>query len=232
MYCTTCGKEIADDSKVCGYCGAAVTAREEEGSYQAGGSSGPNYGGPQSYSQTGNFQQSNYNQQNYAQQPNYNQPGYTQQLNNSQQSNYGQQGYTQQPNYNQQGYAQQPNYDQPGYTQQPNYSQQGYAQQPVNVQSRYEEYKPDNKFNIVAFFFPFLWSLCKGMWEMALLDLGIGIVLGLIGIIPAIGWAICILGNLILNVLYGRNANYYYRLNKQIGIPFFKAIQNPQLRKL
>lgn len=175
MFCVNCGKEIPNDSVVCGYCGTAVekagSGRTE--SHAAGETS----------------------------------------------------GYNVQPNNENQRYNVQPNYGgQPGYNSQPNYAAQpGY--------NAYNRFKPDSKFNLWAFLFGFLWLLVHGLWDAAAVTLVINIILIAIS---ATGVGAIVAGpiGLVVSVLIGRNANYYYRLKEQYNIMPFKALRDPNLRRI
>lgn len=203
MYCTSCGKEIPDDSRVCGYCGSSVT-----GTYGAS----QQMTGQQPYSQPVNgqqpYSQSVNGQQPYSQQMNRQQP-YSQQMN-------GQQPYGQQMN-GQQPYGQLVN-SRPGYVQP--------AYMPGNNQNIVSD-----KFNIVAFFFPWIWLLVKGMWDAAGITFAIGFISGLLVAIPPVGVVVIPIVDLLIRIFWGRNGNYYHRLKSQMGISFIKALRNPNLRR-
>lgn len=92
----------------------------------------------------------------------------------------------------------------------------------------YGNLKPDNKYNLVAGLFPFLWSLVKGMWDLT----AVCLVFTIIGLIPVIGQVISLVWFFVSLILIGRNANYYYRLKKTQNIWMHQAIKDPQLRRL
>lgn len=94
-----------------------------------------------------------------------------------------------------------------------------------------EEFKPDHKFNICAFFFSTIWLLVKGMWDAAGIMIGLGMLGMVIGVIPGVGLILTSVIGIILGIFWGRNGNYYYRLKKQRGISFWRAFHDPQLRK-
>lgn len=183
MFCSKCGKEIPDDSKVCAYCGAQVQVQAESQPYHT---TQPN------------------NQQFHAASPN-NQP-YNGQPNS-------QQYYNGQPN-NQQYYNGQPN----------NQPYGGYA----NI-----SLKPDNKFNLAAALFIWIWAMFKGMWDIAIADFVLMFVMTFIAIvIPVVGVILFLIFLLAQFILFGRNANYYYRLKETQGISTLKALRDPNLRRL
>lgn len=199
MFCSVCGKEIANDSNVCGYCGAPV-----QGNTHNGGNMG--------------------NVQGYSNQVNNDQQYYSGQTNNNQQYNSGQANYNnQQLSYNNPQY----NNGQPGYNAPQQYNNgQGYNNQQNNGVN---SFKPDNKYNIVAALFTWIWALVKGMWDLAILD----IVISFIILIPVVGAIIWFIYFWVFRIAFvGRNANYYYRLKETQKISMFKAIQDPNLRKL
>lgn len=197
MFCSACGKEIASDSNVCGYCGAPV-----QGNTQNSG----NAENVQGYSDQVNNGQQNYSGQSY---------------NNNQQYNNGQ------ANYNNQQY----NNGQPIYNAPQQYNNGlGYYNQQNNNMYRF---KPDNKFNIVAGLFTWIWALVKGMWDLFLIDFLISLVIAFIthhnfGVGSVLDftyfWARLF--------FVGRNANYYYRLKATQKISMFKAMQDPNLRRI
>ena len=211
MFCSACGKEIASDSNVCGYCGAPV-----QGNTQNSG----NAENVQGYSdQVNNNQQYNNGQANYN----------NQQYNNGQ-ANYNNQQYNNgQPIYNNQQYNNgQPIYNAP---QQYNNGQGCYNQQNSNMYSL----QPDNKFNIIATLFTWIWALVKGMWDLFLVDLVIKIILLILTFIPVANIVALILRFIYFCariVIVGRNANYYYRLKATQKIYMFKAMQDPNLRRI
>lgn len=95
-----------------------------------------------------------------------------------------------------------------------------------------EEFKPDNKFNIMAFLFATIWLLVKGMWDAAGIMIGLGVLGIIIGLIPVVGLLLTSVTGIILGIFWGRTGNYYYRLKKQMGISFLEAFRDPQLRRL
>lgn len=97
---------------------------------------------------------------------------------------------------------------------------------------RSEEFKPDNKFNIIAFLFATIWLLVKGMWDAAGIMIGLGVLGIIIGLIPIIGLLLTGAIGIGLGIFLGKNGNYYYRLKKQMGISFLEAFRNPQLRRV
>lgn len=183
MFCTNCGKEIADDSRLCGYCGAPVETetgmqyQEDAGVEQQGRGAQGTPAGQQGCAGQGNF----VGQQNFQ----------------------GVGGYPQ-------------NYVGP----------QGYN---ANAQNRY---KPDNKFNVWAFLFGGLWFLFHGMWDVFLASIVYGILLLLVNVIPVVGQIVSLVMSVACLVIMGRTANYYYRLKDQSNIPTYKAIMDPNLRRL
>lgn len=94
-------------------------------------------------------------------------------------------------------------------------------QQQENVN---EQFKPDNRFNIMAFLFLWIWAAVKGLWDLMLIDL----ILSLVIFIPVVGWLFL----LIWRLFAARNANYYYRIKEQMKIPFYKAIQDTNIRRI
>lgn len=95
-----------------------------------------------------------------------------------------------------------------------------------------EVFKPDNKFNIMAFLFATIWLLVKGMWDAAGIMIGFSVLGIIIGLIPVVGLLLTSVTGIILGIFWGRTGNYYYRLKKQIGISFLEAFRDPQLRRL
>ena len=70
------------------------------------------------------------------------------------------------------------------------------------IEKSNEEYQ--GKFNLVAFFFTTIWSLTKGMWQLAIID-------AVIYLIPFVGIPLSV----VFGILVGRKANYlYYRKEK------------------
>lgn len=206
MFCSNCGKEIPDNLKVCGYCGTPVQ-RNVKNVGNAGNTKG--------YSN-----QVNNDQQYYSGQP-YNS---NQQYSNVQQSyNNNQQYNNVQPyNSNQQYNNGQPNYNTP---QQYN-NGQGFNNQQNNS---INNLKPDNKYNLVAALFTWIWALVKGMWDLAILDFLFTFII----LIPIVGAIIGFIYFWVFRIAFvGRNANYYYRLKETQKILMFKAIQDPNLRRL
>ena len=63
MFCSKCGKEIADNSQVCGYCGTPVTARTSYGQQNTQNTQQSVYGEPKP-SYTGQSQNQSYSYQN------------------------------------------------------------------------------------------------------------------------------------------------------------------------
>ncbi len=213
MFCSKCGKEIPDDSKVCAYCGAQVQVQAEGQPYNTTQPNNQPYNTVQPSNQP--YHAASPNNQPYNGQPN-NQP-YNGQPNN--------QPYNGQPN-NRQYYNGQPN-NQQYYNGQPN-NQQYYNGQPNNMMSANKSLKPDNKFNLAAAFFTWIWALFKGMWDLALLDFFISFLF----FIPVAGQIFAVLYLIFRIAIVGRNANYYYRLKVTMGIPMYKAIMDPNLRRL
>jgi hypothetical protein len=218
MFCGQCGKEIPHDSRVCSYCGAPVEGAEGSG-YTQPAASQPYQGQPnvQPYQGQPNVQpyQGQPNAQPYQGQPNA-QPY---------QGQPNAQPYQGQPNV--QPYQASPNgqpcqmqpYNQPYYNGQQYYN--GQSGSGYNL-------KPDNKYNLVAALFTWLWALFKGMWDLALFDFAVGLVF----LIPVVGWVVSVLYLIFRLAILGRNANYYYRLKVTMGIPMYKAIMDPNLRRL
>jgi len=141
------------------------------------------------------------------------------------QPNPGQQYYSNQADNNPQYYSNPTN----NYS--ANYMQQPYGSQFNNDNSRNLTFKPDNRFNLVAGLFTWIWALCKGMWDLFLLDFLISFICGIL--IP-LGIVIIPMGivKLARIIIVGRNANYYYRLKELEKIPMYKAIQDPNLRRI
>lgn len=132
----------------------------------------------------------------------------------SMQSDTNQQNYNNQTSNNQQNYGIQQPYNNPSY----------------NNYERNVTFKPDNKFNLVAGLFTWIWALVKGMWDLFLADMLICFICGLLT--PAGIGAILLLIYLIVRIVFvGRNANYYYRLKEMQKIPMYKAIRDPNLRR-
>ncbi len=205
MYCSNCGKEISEDYKVCGYCGAPVNV------------TAPTAGNSAQFPNN-NMQVQNNNMQVSNGTPQYN--------NGAPQYNNGI------PQYNN-GYPQYNN----GYPQYNNgYQQYNNGYQQYNGGSMYQQnyntgYDTDRKFNFVAAFFPWIWGMVKGMWDMALISLALSL-LGIPLAITGVGLVISIPVTIAQFLLFGRNANYYYRLKEERGITFFKAVSDPNLRRI
>ncbi len=103
----------------------------------------------------------------------------------------------------------------------------GASQANRNVKPK--QLKPDEKYNLVAAFFPLLWSLSKGMWDLSLLSffLGVAAIISLLtNLVIFLVWII------IRFAILGRTANYYCRLKKTQKIWMYKALMNPELRRL
>lgn len=125
----------------------------------------------------------------------------------------------------------QPNINQQYYSNPANNARPPYGNPPYIVNSRNFIFKPDNKFNLVAGLFTWIWSICKGMWDLFLIDFLVHFLFGLL--VPfGIGlllWVVYLVARI---VFIGRNANYYYRLKETQKIPMYKAIQDPNLRRV
>ncbi len=198
MFCSQCGKEIANDSKVCSYCGVPVQGTEEAGYTQPLNSQpyqAPPNGQPYQTPPGGQPYQVPPNGQPY-QTPPIGQPYQAQ--------SYGQ-PYQMAP-------AGQPYYN-------------GQSNQGYNL-------KPDFKYNLAAAFFPGLWALFKGMWDLAIVEIVIGCISVPLAPVAGIGVIIGIVMTIFNFGILGRNANYYYRLKATMGIPMYKAIADPNLRRL
>ena len=147
---------------------------------------------------------------------------YNSQINNNPQYYNGQPN-----NYNQQYYGGQPSYGvSPTYNNMPEANNQQY------YNNRDIKLKPDNKFNLAAGLFSWIWALFKGLWDMALLVIICDSVFGLLIFIPMVGWFFWLVYLLTRLFSVGRNANYYYRLKETQRIPFRKAIKDPNLRRI
>lgn len=103
---------------------------------------------------------------------------------------------------------------------------QGYSNQQNNSMNYL---KPDNKYNLAAALFTWIWALVKGMWDLAILDFLFTFII----LIPIVGAIIGFIYFWVFRIAFvGRNANYYYRLKETQKILMYKAIQDPNLRRL
>lgn len=199
MFCSQCGKEIANDSKVCSYCGVPVQGADKAGYTQ------PLNSQPYQVPPNGQQYQTPPGGQPYQVPPN-GQPY---------QTPPGGQPYQMQQ------------YNQPYYDGQPNNQQyfNGQLQQRYNL-------KPDYKYNLAAAFLPGLWALVKGMWDLAIVEIVINCISVLLAPVAGAGLIIGVVMMIFNLGILGRNANYYYRLKATMGIPMYKAITDPNLRRL
>ena len=195
MFCTKCGKEVAEGFQVCGYCGAPV---EQQG--------GVNDNVQQTSTQS--IQQgdggSMYTQNNNAQMNNG--QGYGQQMNNGQMYN---QGYNPQMN-NGQMYNQ-------------GYNPQMYN---ANYQNQMGPAYTGDGVTIVGFFFPFLWTLFKGLWEASLVI----VVIDLIFLIPIIGLILGAILHLACAIFICAKGKRYARLHREMNVSLIQILKDRQLR--
>ncbi len=99
--------------------------------------------------------------------------------------------------------------------------------------SRNGKLKPDKEYNLIAALFPLFWSLFKGMWDLSLFSfcLGVAAIISLwtnsvLDIAIFLAWIVARFAFL------GGTANYYYRLKKTQNIWMYRALMNPELRRL
>lgn len=237
MFCTNCGKEIPNDSRVCGYCGKPIQnpAQTENGIDTQAQYQNNQQGNGQQYqsSQPYNNSQQNPNGQPYNNQPYQNgQPYNNQQYSNGQPYNNQQyqngQQYNNQQNQNGQQYNnRQYQNGQPNYNVPPMYNNPQAQNNMGNT-----ALQPDNKFNLVAGLFTWIWGFINGLWELAVIDIIIDIVNMLLMVIPPLGLFITIIYLTMRIIIVGRNANYYHRLKVTQNISFLSAIRDPNLRRI
>jgi uncharacterized membrane protein YhaH (DUF805 family)/RNA polymerase subunit RPABC4/transcription elongation factor Spt4 len=191
--CKACGMIWQDEDTVCKNCGGELQPFQNFGETMVlNQASYDERTGVQNLN--GYNQQNNYGQQStYSQQSSYEQQNtYTQQNGYVQQNNYGQQNtYTQQNEYNQANTSGQQNY----YPQQPATPQQGYAAGQVKNNNIWESYVLFWK-NFATFSGR---TRRRDYWQVALMNILIGIIFAILGKIPLIG-AIAGIASVILSV--------------------------------
>ena len=91
----------------------------------------------------------------------------------------------------------------------------------------------DNVFNLWAFIFGEIWLLTKGLYDIAIATFVIDFF---VYSIVQTDWLnlfpYYVIFRLGTGIFFGKNGNYYARIKREMNIGFFKAVRDPELRKI